>query len=208
MSSSVKIKLPRNIIPQQVLGAKTGAVAHKLCSDGELALALYHSAVDRLSTVNDWHNFAKWNYTQFYLHDARGLPVLRKARSGDLIRIRLPLPASKKQRYEWVRVEEVSASGKDSDVQQNFTVRVRPASDPLCPGSRSTAHFYTRHATSTFCVVRSADSVWALELGRNELPNNSGSLLNRIRNFVIAVSAWMGAAKLQWKALMEGILAS
>jgi hypothetical protein len=125
---------------------------------------------------------------------------------GNLIRIKLPAPPNQQgDGFDWVRIEEFENSKDLLKDEELFGFRVRPVENPLSRSGES-AHFYTSDATSSFLVMRKSCTISAMEKGRNEVPNASGSFLNKIRNILIAIPAMLGLSKPQWKNLTDGIL--
>ena len=70
------------------------------------------------------------------------------------------------------------------------------------------AHFYSDEATSNFIVRRDGTKVTAGVYGRNEKPNvkKSDTVIDKIRNAVVGTGGVSGFSKLQWKALVSGLL--
>lgn len=193
-----------HVIPDQKTGWKTGARARVHYSSEMAAMNLYRIAVRRLMAINRWGGLSGVSDEAFMLTDDSGNPLDRPhPETGDLIRIRLPAPRNKTGGgYDWVQVEQITS---DAGAQYESTaIRVRPVPAPG-PGE-NTAHFYTRQATSTFCVYRKGKTVWAMEFGRNEVANTKVPFLTALRNMMIVIGARMGLARLQWNSLMKGIL--
>lgn len=69
-------------------------------------------------------------------------------------------------------------------------VQCAPSIDPTQPGHTNIAHFYSEAATSTFMISGTEKCIYACIYGRNERPN--------FRN--------AGVAKIEWKALTEGMV--
>lgn len=203
------MKSLQQIIPEQKTGTKTGTFVIKKSGSSSLARSLFKEASERLLDINNWGRFAgKWG-ARFWLTDHNGILLYNQGpEPGLLIRIKLPAPSNTEgDGYDWVQIEKIEANHNDTEEIQFLAIRVRPVPDPVHK-SGPAAHFYTKEATSTFAVVRDGRTVAALELGRNEKANTSGkhSVMNKLRNFIIAVGARLGLARSQWKALMSGIL--
>jgi hypothetical protein len=196
------------LIPVQYKGAKTGASTHAETATRHDAILLFDEAKRRLLDVNHWHKLCGPGSATFQLTDAEGNEIRNRAPEvGDLIRIKLPAPPNAEGKgFDWVRVEEFENTKdllKDQDI---FGFRVRPVRDPS-NRAEDAAHFYTSSATSTFLIMRVSSIVTALERGRNEVPNNKPlAILNKIRNLVIAVGAWIGISHSQWGKLVKGII--
>ncbi len=201
------MSLLKKIIPDQQVGSKTGATSSFDLKNKFSAIKLFNTAKYRLLDVNHWYDICGRKGAEFQLTDDKG-NILDSAIPdiGNLIRIKLPAPPNAKgDGYDWVRIEKfenLKDLSKDEDL---YGFRVRPVSNPNNRSGES-AHFYTNDATSTFLIYRRGSKVFAMERGRNELPNASGSFLNKIRNFLVAIPAMLGFSKPQWKSLVEGIL--
>lgn len=195
------------LIPKQLVGAKTGATASVKKSSAEAAVTLFREAKQRLFDINNWQNVCGGKGATFQLTDKHGNPLPHTTPEvGNLIKIKLPAPANQKgDGYDWVRIEAFENTGNRGNDEETVGFRVRPVSNPA-DHSEESAHFYTSDATSTFLVVRSASTVYAMERGRNEQPNPSGSFWNKIRNVLIALGAMLGLAVPQWNMLVNGIL--
>jgi hypothetical protein len=195
----------KDIIPSQVTGKRSGAAHMIELPDLNSAGRKFEQARARLRDVNKWGVWSGTGSAEFRLTDERGNTCAGPPEVGNLIRIDIPGPGSKKGHgYDWVRIAEITDQRtEDSEV---FAIRVRPVSAPGTSHSEA-SHFYTKHATSTFMVKRKGRRVSALEEGRNEKMNtDSPGLLDRIRNFFVASGAQAGLAAVQWKMLVKGVL--
>ena len=84
---------------------------------------------------------------------------------------------------------------------------MRPAPSPL-DKSEDTAHFYSPESTSTFLVTRKGKEVRAQILDRNTKPNEQAeSTVDMIRDAAVGTVGIMGFSKIQWKGLVEGLIA-
>lgn len=195
------------LIPKQVVGSQTGATSKLKLNSRHDALLHFDATCKRLLDINNWQKLCGGSGAEFTLTNKDGEP-LRKTnpRVGNLIRIKLPAPANKEgDGFDWVRIEEFENSRSllnDSDV---FGFRVRPVENPKNKTGNS-AHFYTDNATSTFLIIRYSHTVFALERGKNEVPNDSSSFITNIRNKLVALLAMIGLSKPQWQKLMDGLL--
>ena len=106
--------------------------------------------------------------------------------------------------FDWVQVEAIEE--KNSDEEQSFTIKVRPATNPNNE-RKDVAHFFSEEATSCFTVKRKYTTITAGVYGRNEKPNtNTETTIDKARNTAIAKGAISGFAKLQWKSLVKGLV--
>lgn len=195
------------LVPSQYKGAKTGASEYAETTTRHDAILLFEVAKKRLLEINNWHKLCGPASAHFQLTDEKGQEVSSLPQTGNYIRIKLPAPPNTEGKgYDWVRIEEFENRKdllKDQDI---FGFRVRPAHNPIDPGTKPD-HFYKSTATSTFLITRVSTKVTALEKGRNEVPNNNtAGFLNGLRNIVISIGAWIGFSKSQWGRLMKGII--
>ncbi len=196
------------LIPEQRTGGETGATSKVIVATHQDAIALFDQCKRRLVDINNWKKLCGDVGAEFHLTDNKGNLLHRTLPEvGNLIRIELPAPPNKTgDGYDWVRIEafeDCKDLVKDEEV---FGFRVRPVENPNNKNGES-AHFYKSSATSTFLVRRINYTVYALERGKNEVPNDKpSSLLNKLRNIIIAFAAMIGLSKPQWKNLVNGIL--
>jgi hypothetical protein len=172
----------------------------------EEAKQFFQQVKDRLLSIGDWHSFAGALSADFKLTDQRGNEVERKPQKGDHFKINIPAPGIQTgEGFDWVRIEEVLESAEDAD--DCTLIRVRPASSPV-NDNPDVAHFYTDEATSNFIVKRESKKVTAGVYGRNEKPNvkEADGLLDKVRNALVGGGGVSGFSKLQWKALVNGLL--
>lgn len=205
----IRTEFSTELIPLQTKGGHTNVTSMLRLHSIADASARFRQSCERLKNVNAWERICEIPGAEFRLTDAEG-QVLQHSLPGvgQLIRIRLPGPGNKQgDGYDWVRIEETEDAKHLITDEEVYGFRVRPVHAPGKPGT-GVAHFYTADATSTFLVVRSGLAVYAVERGRNEVPNLSSSLLNKLRNIMISLSAMAGLAKPQWKGLANGLLHS
>ncbi|MDF2449939.1 MAG: hypothetical protein K0R26_2443 [Bacteroidota bacterium] len=195
-------------VPAQKKGGHTGAQHSVKATNRKEALQIFEDARKRLLNINRWQNICGSGSAEFRLTDKNGQTLnFVKPRIGNLIRIKLPAPKNQSGKgFDWVRIEAFKHTKDQLNDEEQYGFRVRPVQNPFEKDGES-AHFYTSDASSTFLISRKGRILTAKEFGRNEIPNsNPQSLLNKIRNIIIAVAAMAGFAKPQWKKLMKGIL--
>ena len=142
-----------------------------------------------------------------FVIDEKGEEVTRDVRKGDYLRINIPGPGSKEgDGYDWVLVEELKEINRGS--LQSVGFRVRPTENPF--GEKNeTSHFYSKEATSSFIICRENAQLISWIVDRNLLPNTeSGSLVDKVRDVVVGVSAIAGLSKVQWQQLADGLIES
>jgi hypothetical protein len=193
------------IIPPQVTGSASGAEETHEAATVTKAIDIFNKAKERLKNINAWEEWSGMISASFLLTDEEGKPLKGMPDVGNLIRIDIPGPGMKESNgYDWVRIEDiVEEHNADTDV---YAIKVRPVQAPDS-NSKTSAHFYTEEATSSFMVQRKGKTVTASEEGRNEVLNTETEhVTDKIRNAVIGTGAQLGIAKMQWKNLMKGIL--
>ncbi|MFY9308603.1 MAG: hypothetical protein WAQ28_06060 [Bacteroidia bacterium] len=195
------------IIPEQKTGSYTGATATVELNSRNEAVELFKVAKSRLLNINNWDEYSGAASATFELTDSNGKGISAPPQTRNLIRIDVPGPGTfAGQGFDWVCIEAIE-DGSDPDAENEFfAFRVRPAKNPDASDD-APSHFYTDDATSTFIIERNGNTVSASEKGRNEESNTeTGNILDKARNVIVATGAKNGAAYPQWKSLMEGLL--
>jgi hypothetical protein len=195
------------IIPKQYIGAQTGATAKLKANRRHDALILFQDASKRLLDINNWQRLCGNMGAEFTLTDKNGKPLYgEKPEIGNLIRIKLPAPSNKEgDGFDWVKIEDFEDSRSLLSDSEVFGFRVRPVENPMNRAGNP-AHFYTGDATSTFLIIRYSHTVFAIERGKNEVPNDADSWVVKLRNKLVAISAMIGLSKPQWQKLCDGLL--
>ncbi len=193
------------IIPAQFTGQEIEVKTIKELNDEATAKSLYNVAKKKLLDVNNWNKTAGAITAQFQLIDEKGEEVSREVKKGDFLRINIPGPGSKEgDGYDWVLVEELKEINKGS--LQSVGFRVRPNENPFSEKTE-TAHFYSKEATSSFIITRENSKLISWIIDRNLLPNTeSDSLVDKLRDVVVGVSAIAGFSKVQWQGLADGLI--
>jgi len=195
------------VVPAQFTGQEIEADATKELKDEAAAKSLYNVAKKKLLDVNNWNKIAGTITAKFQIIDEKGEEVTRDVRKGDYLRINIPGPGSKEgDGYDWVLVEELKEINRGS--LQSVGFRVRPTENPF--GEKNeTSHFYSKEATSSFIICRENAHLISWIVDRNLLPNTeSGSLVDKVRDVVVGVSAIAGLSKVQWQQLADGLIES
>ena len=193
------------IVPPQYTGQEIEVEATAEFNNEEDAKFFFDIAKRRLLDVNNWNKIAGAITAKFQIIDEKGKEVDREVKKGDYLRINIPGPGSKEgDGYDWVHVEEIKEV--DTGSVQAVGFRVRPNDNPFSEKSE-TAHFYSKEATSSFIVIRENSKVISWIIDRNLLPNKeAGSLLDKVRDVAVGVSAIGGFSKIQWQGLADGIV--
>ena len=192
-------------IPLQQKGAKTDTGSEVKLENVEMAREHFQTVKKRFLDINSWELFAGEEKAEFSLRDARGELLLRDPEIGDYITIKVPgLHNTGADGFDWVCIEEIEA--EDSEQGDCAYIRVRPVANPTVPED-STAHFFDEEATSNFLIWREGNTVGAEVHGRNEVPNvENVSLLDKIRNGLVALGGMFLASKFQWSSFTEGLI--
>jgi hypothetical protein len=199
------MSLEDHIIPEQQTGVESNTESSVEVNSKEAAVHAFDLLKQRLLNVNNWHSVAGKLTAAFQLTDAKGNAVDRSVQKGDHFKIDIPAPGPVTgDGHDWVQVEAIEEEKKNDS--ETLAIRVRPATNPK-NDQDDVAHFFADDATSCFMVKREGKKLTAAVYGRNEKPNtNAESILDKARNVAVATGAVAGAAKLQWKSLVEGLV--
>ena len=192
-------------IPPQKTGAKSDTLAEIELDSVQEAQNHFDVVKRRFLNINCWELFAGTEKAEFSLRDHNGELSLDPPKVGDYFRIKIPgLHNPTGDGYDWVQV--VKFEQEQSEDSECLYIRVRPTSDPTKPDD-TTAHFFDSKATSNFLIKREGKKISAEVHGRNEVPNTEDlSVLEKIRNSLVAVGGIIGGSKFQWKSLTEGLI--
>lgn len=195
------------IVPPQFTGKEIEAEATRELEDERAAIKFFAIARKRLLDVNNWNKIAGAITAQFQIIDKKGKEVNREVNKGDYLRINIPGPGSKQgDGYDWVFVEEIKEV--TMEFVQSVGFRVRPNENPFSE-KNETAHFYSDEASSSFIITREDAKIISWIIDRNLLPNTeSASLVNKVRDVAVGLSAIAGFSKIQWQRLADGLIES
>lgn len=199
--------MKHDLIPEQTQGVETNTV-HDITADSEAhANQIFNKAVHRLLDVNRWGEYAGAGSSAFILTDEKGDKVNRPPQIGDHLKIDLPGPGSKAgEGFDWVKIEAIADKRDANALAESFSFRARPCANPK-GNKEDVAHFFSDAATSTFLIKREGKKVSAEVRGRNEVPNTStDTVIDKLRNTIVAVPAMLGISNGQWKKLVFGFL--
>jgi hypothetical protein len=189
------------LIPETESGVQTNTESYTEFSNEAEAQKYFPEIRDRLAHVNQWHDLAGAATARFQLTDAKGKEVDRSVEEGDHFRIDIPAPGPiTGEGHDWVQVQRIR------DTENEFTILVRPATNPL-NDDPDIAHFFSEESTSSFSVKREGNRIIAGVYGRNEKPNvDAERVVDKIRNAAVAAGAISGFAKIQWKSLVNALV--
>ena len=166
------------------------------------ARTLYKTALKRLLCPYLWHELAGSATAEFNIYES-GRNNSKPVEVYDHLFI--DIPGMSLESHDWVIVEEIKQQAiKQAD--ESIGIKLRACPDPHT-SEDTVSHFFTESATSTLIIKRIGNVVTASYHGRNEKPNiQTGNTLDNIRNGMVALGAMMGLSKLQWTALIKGLL--
>lgn len=193
------------IVPPQYEGKEIRSESTVEFDTETEARTFFDIAKKRLLDVNNWNNIAGAITATFQVINHNGDQVDRMVQQDDRLKVNIPGPGSKEgDGYDWVYVEELKEINKSSF--QSIGFRVRPTDNPFSDKTE-TAHFYSADATSSFIVTRDYTKITSMIIDRNLQPNtDSSSLVDKVRDVIVGVSAIAGFSKIQWQGLADGLL--
>ncbi|RFS19386.1 hypothetical protein DVR12_24475 [Chitinophaga silvatica] len=195
-------------IPAQYIGESTTTTEKSELIHEAAATAFFKKAIDKLLAVNNWAKLSGGGLSaDFHLTDLAGRPVDGVADTGLFIKIDIPGPGTAAGKgFDWVKIEQKEHVILNQH-QEIFFMRARPSEHPI-QKSAGIAHFLKKEASSSFVLTRDGATITATVYGRNEVPNiATPNLTDKIRNAVVGSSGAIGISKIQWKALVTGLLA-
>lgn len=193
-------------IPAQYVGEATTTSEEKELVHETAAIDFFKVAMRRLSDVNKWAGMSGSLSSEFQLTDLTGKAIEGPAETGMYIRINIPGPGTTAGKgFDWVKIEQKEHVMLNVH-QEIFFIRARPSEHPI-QKSAGIAHFLRKEASSSFVLVRNGEHIIATVYGRNEVPNTQGvDVSDKVRNAVVGATGAIGISKLQWKALVKGLL--
>jgi len=195
------------LLPPQERGRSTMTTTQMTAGKEADARFIFERATNRLLDVNEWTDHCGALSAGFQLTDDEGESLKGRAAVGDSIRIDIPGPATEEGKgYDWVKIEKIEQPAVDASKGISL-LQVRPCANPQQKDTTATAHFLEDSATSTFVIEWEDRRVSATVYGRNEVPNTAHpGTADKIRNAVVGTLGAIGLSKIQWKALVEGLL--
>jgi hypothetical protein len=193
-------------VPKQEEGKQVDCIEKKVLETIEEAHAFYQSCKQRLLDVNHWGDISGKGSAVFELTDEKGSVKRGEPQQGDHFKIDIPGPGSSAgEGYDWVKVELVEDHSNHEAAQEWIVIKVRPSDNPA-NADEIIAHFMQPGASSSFIVRRTGKTVTAEVHGRNEKPNTSGNVADKIRNAVVGSVAALGISGIQWDKLVSGLI--
>jgi hypothetical protein len=195
-----------SIIPENKVGKALDIEKTVRAKTIEEAHVTYQRACVRLLNPALWVEIAGPGSSSFKLVPQSYSDTRRLARVNDYFQIDIPGPGSSTgDGYDWVKVDRVEEN-PDKSSDESFGMRLKTGHNPE-KEEEGIAHFFGDSATSTFIIKRNGNRVTASYHGRNEKPNiKNAKLIDKIRNLLVAWGAMSGFSKVQWTALLKGLL--
>jgi hypothetical protein len=192
-------------IPTQRKGAESIAVSTIILETEGEAKKYYQTVKQRFLDINSWELFAGEEKAEFNLRDEFGNIIFRQPKVGDLVSIKVPLLHNQEDdSLDWVKVELCEEN--ISENEESFYIRLRPTSNPTNK-SEEVTHFLGEDATSNFIIKRERQKITAEIIARNEVPNTEDkSILEKIRNRMVAFGGMIIGSKIQWDGLTGGLI--
>jgi len=188
-------------VPAQRKGAFHNTESLKCFESNGVASQVFESVRNKFFNINDWATYCHHTFANFKLFNCNKEPVFRKPEKGDFVRIHITAyPGSS---YFWVTIQDI-INDNTVDVQRSLIV-FRPSHDPGIK-QEYIEHFYSRHSSSTFIVIRENKKITVAVYGRNETPNFDTGFINKIKNTFTALLAIVGFSKIQWKIFTDAII--
>jgi hypothetical protein len=195
-------------IPEKVEGTHKDIESKIRTAIVEEAKQLFEVVKSRLFDINNWNKLCGAASAEFTLTDAKGQRAEGPPAVGFYFKIDVPGPGSETgDGYDWVQVEAIEENKDVAEDREFVIMRVRPSGNPETSDSK-VAHFFSEKATSNFLVLREKNVITAAVLGRNEVANTTEatSIIDKLRNAIVGISAAVGMSNPQWKSLVNGLL--
>ena len=193
-----------SIIPENITG-KAVDIEHSITVNANEAKQAYEVARERLLHPACWQQLSGSASATFELI-SDNIVSQNEVHENDHLRIDVPGPgAAEGDGYDWVKVETVEED-KVPGTDNSIALKLRASPNPN-NNKTSTAHFFKEDATSTFIIKLKGNTITASYHGRNEVPNvKNVSIIDKIRNTLVAAGAAIGLSEIQWNALVKGLL--
>ena len=192
------------IVPENKTG-KAVDIEHSITVDATEANKIYEIARERLLNPGCWQQLSGSASATFEIISHNSLSS-KEIKENDHIKINIPGPgAAEGDGFDWVIVETIEEN-EVQDADRSVALKLRASSNPN-NNETSTAHFFNEDATSTFIIKLKGNMITASYYGRNEVPNvKNVSLIDKVRNALVAIGAAIGFSEIQWNSLVKGFL--
>lgn len=192
------------LIPIAVSGKNIDLECKCTYPDTLTASKAFDKASRRLLSPSKWNSLVGDLSANFTVFNADGNCAGNDIREKDFLRIDIPGPGSSAGKgYDWVQIAKIDRDSGNSSIGLQLIASPAPQADT----DAEAAHFFKTGASSTFIIQRNNLSIIASYHGRNEKANiKTGSVVDNIRNALVAFGAVIGVSEIQWKKLLEGFL--
>ena len=194
-------------IPENYQGKPVDLMEMLEADNLEEALKCYERAKKRLLNPPVWHIIAGSLSADFKIENPGNHQPERLLEEGDFMEVNIHSPDTLVGgNKDWVQIKEITEE-KFAAKEAYFLLRLEVAPNPN-KNNKNIDHFLKEGASSTFIISLKDNTVLAYYFGRNESPNTNeeNSVLENVRNEVVAFGALAGLSNLQWKALLKGLL--
>ena len=202
----MKLTESASLIPENKSGKAVDLEQSVVEENEEEAVNTFNRVCTRLLNPPIWHQLTGSLSADFELKAANAENSNRLARVDDYLKITIPGPGNVAgQGYDWVKIEVIEENTVPG-TEASFGIMLRSSPNPEHK-EEGTAHFFKASATSTFIVKKTGNTISISYHGRNEMPNVTDvSLMDKIRNVIVASGAAVGLSELHWTALLKGML--
>jgi len=195
-----------DMIPGKKAGKNLDLHSEVTALTAEEAADIFQNARMRLLLPTTWHSLAGSATAVFALATPGNTDGGRSVKLHDYITIDIPGPGnSLGDGFDWTQVTAI-AEGIVAGADKSFAITLTASANPN-NAVQDTAHFFENTSSSSFVLYLSGCLVGIDYYGRNEQPNrHTISMVDNVRNALVATGAAAGLSELQWMALMKGIL--
>lgn len=169
------------------------------------AILHFETVKKKFLDINSWELYAGKALGEFALCDRDGNLVLDAPHVHQFIRIKVPaLPNLTEDKYDWVEIDKLE--NEKTETSETVYIRARPTESPQ-DNNPKTSHFFKDKATCNFLINRTLNIITVEIHGRNEKPNTENlTVIEGLRNVLVASGANIMGSKIQWKSLVEGLI--
>ena len=196
--------LDNSIVPENKIG-KAVDIEHSITVAESEAKKVYETARERLLNPGCWQKLSGSASATFEVISVDNVS-LKEVRENDYLRIDIPGPgAAEGDGFDWVKVETIEED-KVQNADRSIALKLRASPNPNSDKT-SAAHFFKEDATSSFIITLKSDTITVSYYGRNEVPNvKNVSIIDKVRNTLVAIGAAIGLSEIQWNSLVKGFL--
>ena len=193
-------------LPPKISGKHVDLDYEYTAASAPVAEKIYALARKYLLQPALWHDLAGRGSAAFKPVSAGGERKRSLLTLNDYVSIDIPGPGSRLgEGLDWTQAKKIQ-DGVVPGAEESFGLTLVACANP---GKREadSAHFFKIGASSSFVLQRSGNVLRISYHGRNEIPNlDTESVIDNIRNAVVATGAAAGLSELQWTVLIRGLL--